>query len=481
MSTTLERWEPVIGLEVHVQLGTATKMFCGCRNLFGAPPNALTCPVCLGLPGALPVPNRRAAELAIRFGLAVGGTIAEVTRFDRKQYFYPDLPKGYQISQDKGPIVTGGTVTTSFFGDGKTIRLIRAHLEEDAGKGQHEESGGSTLVDLNRCGIPLLEIVSAPDLRSAEDAWAYLNELRLTLRTLDISECDMEKGSLRCDVNVSIRPRGTTPFGDRVELKNLNSFRGVERAIRHEIERQAALLEAGGKVELETRLWDDEKGESRLMRKKESAPDYRYFPDPDLPPFAVGRAWVDRVAAEAPELPLKRLERYTSVYGLSDYDAKVLIRDPSICRYFEETTALCNDPKNAANWITSELFGLMKGGVSIDDVKVRPTHIAELVALVKDGTLNVRSAREVLAKQYEDPRPAKEWVEKLGLVQVSDRDALVAIVKKGMEMNPKAVADLKAGKEKAAGAIVGYAMKETKGRGNPAILNEILAELLKTF
>jgi aspartyl-tRNA(Asn)/glutamyl-tRNA(Gln) amidotransferase subunit B len=213
-----------------------------------------------------------------------------VTRFDRKQYFYPDLPKGYQISQDKGPIVTGGSVTTSFFGDGKTIRLIRAHLEEDAGKGHHEEGGGSTLVDLNRCGIPLLEIVSAPDLRSAEDAWAYLNELRLTLRTLDISECDMEKGSLRCDVNVSIRPRGTVPFGDRVELKNLNSFRGVERAIRHEIERQAALLEAGGRIELETRLWDDEKGESRLMRKKESAPDYRYFPDPDLPPFAVGRA-----------------------------------------------------------------------------------------------------------------------------------------------------------------------------------------------
>ena len=480
MSAVLDKYEPVIGLEVHVQLGTLTKMFCGCPNHFGSAPNSQTCPVCLGLPGALPVPNRRATELGIRFGLAVGGSIAAVTRFDRKQYFYPDLPKGYQISQDKGPIVSGGNLTTSILGDGKTIRITRAHLEEDAGKGQHEEGGSSTLVDLNRCGIPLLEIVSEPDMRSAEEAWQYLSELRLLLRTLELSECDMEKGSLRCDVNVSIRPRGQSAFGTRVELKNLNSFRGVERAIKNEVERQAALIDGGGKVEAETRLWDDDKGESRLMRKKETAPDYRYFPDPDLPPFAVAASWVDSVRKSMPELPAVRLARFSGPYGLSDYDAKVLIADPSICRYFEETIALCQDPKNAANWITSELFGLMKGGVGIDDVKVRPSHIAELVALVKDGTLNVRSAREVLAKQYEDPRPAKEWVEKLGLVQVSDRDSLVAIIKKGMEMNPKAVADLRAGKEKAAGAIVGYAMKETKGRGNPAILNEILIELLKS-
>jgi aspartyl-tRNA(Asn)/glutamyl-tRNA(Gln) amidotransferase subunit B len=476
---SVDDYEPVIGLEVHAQLRTASKMFCACANRFGAPPNTLTCPVCLGLPGALPVPNRRAIELAIRFALAVGAKVAAVTRFDRKQYFYPDLPKGYQISQFDVPVTYEGRVTFDITGREKTVGIIRAHLEEDAGKGMHEDGGRSTLIDLNRCGIPLLEIVSAPDLRSAEEAYDYLTELKLILKSLEISDCDMEKGSLRCDVNVSVRRKGDPKLGTRVEVKNLNSFRSVERAIRHETARLAALVEAGTRIVPETRLWDDDKGESRLMRTKESAPDYRYFPDPDLPPFAIDAAWIDEVRKAMPELPAQKLARYREVFGLSDYDAKVLITDPDVARYFEECVSLSNDAKASANWITSELFGLMKGGADVTTVKVRPSHVAELIRLVQSGTLNFRGAREVLAKQYEDPRPAAEIVRELGLVQVSDRSELVAAMKKALDANPKAVADLKAGKQKAAGAIVGFVMRETKGRANPQILNEILEELLK--
>ncbi len=477
--SVLERFEPVIGLEVHVQLGTRTKMFCGCEYRFGASPNTLTCPVCLGLPGALPVPNRQAVEFGIRAGLALGAQIAEVTKFDRKHYFYPDLPKGYQISQFDRPIAADGRLDLKFTGLDKSVSVVRAHLEEDAGKNLHEEGRPHSLVDLNRCGVPLLEIVSGPDLRSSAEAYAYLTELKLILKSIGVSECDMEKGSLRCDVNVSIRPRGTIPFGTRVELKNLNSFKGVERAIDDEVVRQAAILDQGGKIEEETRLWDDDKGRSRLMRRKESAPDYRFFPDPDLPPFRVDVSWVDRVRAESPELPVAKLARYESVHGLSTYDAKVLIQEPDVCRYFEETVRLSGDAKQAANWITSELFGLMKGGIAIDEIKLRPAHVAEVIALVLDGTLNIRSAREVFAKMYEAPKSAKSYVEELGLTQVSDRAGLVEIMRRALAANPKAVQDLKAGKEKAAGAVVGFAMRETKGRGNPALLNEILQELLK--
>lgn len=477
--SAVDRYEPVIGLEVHAQLRTRSKMFCGCANRFGAAPNTQTCPVCLGLPGALPVPNKRAVELAIRFGLAVGATIAGVTRFDRKQYFYPDLPKGYQISQFDGPVTAGGHVDITVDGVPKRIGLTRAHLEEDAGKGLHEEGGASTLVDLNRCGVPLLEIVSAPDLRSSAEAYEYLTVLKLLLKTLEISDCDMEKGSLRCDVNVSVRKKGDPVFGTRMEVKNLNSFRGVERAIQSEIARLVDLVEAGASFVPETRLWDDEKGETRLMRTKESAPDYRYFPDPDLPPFAIDASWIDDVKRAMPELPLGKLARYRDDLGLSEYDAKVLIEDPDVARYFEECVTLSKDAKASANWVTSELFGLMKGGADINAVKVRPSHVAELIRLVSDGTLNFRGAREVLAKQYEDGRPAAAIIQELGLVQMSDRDELVAVMKRALAANPKAVEDLKAGKQKAAGAVVGFVMRETKGRANPALVNEILAELLK--
>jgi aspartyl-tRNA(Asn)/glutamyl-tRNA(Gln) amidotransferase subunit B len=477
--SVLDQYESVIGLEVHAQLRTESKIFCGCANRFGAPPNTLTCPVCLGLPGALPVPNRRAVELAIRLGLALGAKVAEITRFDRKQYFYPDLPKGYQISQFDRPVTFDGRLEVSTGGTQKTVGIVRAHLEEDAGKGMHEEGGRSTLIDLNRCGIPLLEIVSAPDLRSAEEAYDYLMELKLILKTLEISDCDMEKGSLRCDVNVSVRKKGDPKLGTRVEIKNLNSFRSVERAIKHEVVRLVGMVEAGTRIIPETRLWDDEKGESRLMRTKESAPDYRYFPDPDLPPFAIDAGWIESVKASMPELPSARLRRYRDDLGLSDYDARVLIADPDVARYFEECVALSKDPKASANWITSELFGLMKGGADINAVKVRPSHVAELIKLVQSGTLNFRGAREVLARQYETARPAAEIIQELGLVQVSDRDELVQVMKRALEANPKAVADLRAGKQKAAGAIVGFVMRETKGRANPQLLNEILEELLK--
>jgi aspartyl-tRNA(Asn)/glutamyl-tRNA(Gln) amidotransferase subunit B len=474
-----DAYEAVIGLEVHCQLATRTKMFSGAGNAFGGPPNSQIDPTVLGLPGALPVANAHAVELAVRAALALGCRIQERSKFDRKHYFYPDLPKGYQISQFDRPVAADGKLDLRFAGIEKTVRIVRAHLEEDAGKNLHEEGRPHSLVDLNRCGVPLLEIVSGPDLRSSAEAYAYLTMLKLLLKSLGVSECDMEKGSLRCDVNVSIRPRGTEPFGVRVELKNLNSFKGVERAIDDEVVRQAALLDSGGKVEEETRLWDDDKGRSRLMRKKESSPDYRYFPDPDLPPFRIGAEWVERVRAASPELPEAKLLRYRSDFGLTDYDAQVLVQDPAVGRYFEETTKLSGDAKQAANWITSELFGLMKGGIGIDEIALRPTHVAEVIRLVKDGTLNVRSAREVFGKMYERPRPAAEYVQELGLTQVSDRAGLVEIMRRALAANPKAVADLKAGKEKAAGAVVGFAMRETKGRANPALLNEILLELLR--
>jgi aspartyl-tRNA(Asn)/glutamyl-tRNA(Gln) amidotransferase subunit B len=477
--SALDNYEIVVGLEVHVQLKTRTKMFCGCAYRFGAEPNTLTCQVCLGLPGALPVPNRAAIEAAMRAGLALSCRVADTLVFDRKQYFYPDLPKGYQISQAGSPLNAEGSLTFLVGGVEKTVRVARAHVEEDAGKNLHESGADASLVDLNRSGVPLLEIVSGPDLRSSEEAHAYLTELKLLLKTIEVSECDMEKGSLRCDVNVSIRPKGSKPFGVRVEPKNLNSFKAVARAIDDEAARQATILDGGGSLVEETRLWDDERGESRLMRRKESSPDYRYFPDPDLPPMRVPKEWVDRVRAETPELPKAKIARYTTNFGLSDYDANVLVGDPDVCRYFEETTALCGDAKQAANWITSELFGLMKGGVSIIDVAVRPSHIAEIVDLVRKGSVNVRTAREVLAKIYENPKPAAAYVAEMGAAQVSDKDALTAAVRRALEANAKAVADLKAGKEKAKGAIVGFVMRETKGRANPAVVDEILAELLR--
>ncbi len=474
MNTT--NWETVVGLEVHVQLKTNTKMFCGCANAYGAPPNTLTCPVCTGQPGALPVANRQAFSLAMRFGHAVDATIARSTKFDRKNYFYPDLPKGYQISQSDQPITSGGHIVLE---SGKAINLVRAHLEEDAGKTFHESPGFSE-VDLNRCGIPLLEIVSAPDLRSPEEAYEYLTRLKLLLRHLEVSDCDMEKGSLRCDVNVSVRKLGAAQFGTRCELKNLNSFKSVERAIAAEALRHIAVIESGGTIEAETRLWDDEKGETRLMRKKETSQDYRYFPDPDLPRHEIAEAWIDEVRRTMPELPEARRARYKRDFGLSDYDSGVLVQDTRISRYFEEVSAASGDPKAAANWISADLFGLMNvKNEGLLEANIPAGRLAELIGLVKSGSMNVPSARKVLGAMYGNGRDPKELMNELGLGQVSDRDGLIEIVKRALAANPKAAEDMKQGKGKAAGAIVGFVMKESKGRANPAVVNEILAELLK--
>jgi aspartyl-tRNA(Asn)/glutamyl-tRNA(Gln) amidotransferase subunit B len=473
-----DAYETVVGLEVHVQLKTKSKMFCGCENRYGAEPNTLTCPVCTGQPGALPVANIEAFALAMRFGLAVGAEIETRTKFDRKNYFYPDLPKGYQISQYDRPITKGGGIRLS---SGKTIGIVRAHLEEDAGKAFHEGTPYS-LVDLNRCGIPLLEIVSEPDLRSPEEAYEYLTELKLLLRHLMVSDCDMEKGSLRCDVNVSVRRRGDPKFGVRAEIKNLNSFKAVERAIAAEALRHVAVLEAKGTIEPETRLWDDTANQTRLMRKKEASQDYRYFPDPDLPPHRIDQAWIDRVKASMPELPKARLARYQEAFGLSAYDAGVLVQDRDVAAYFEEVAGITGDPKAAANWITADLFGLMNArNHAIADTAIPATALAKLIDLVKSDALNVPSGRKVLEAMYGTGESPDVLVSELGLAQVSDKDALVALVRQAIAANPKAVADLKAGKGKAAGAIVGFVMRESKGRANPGVVNGILDEILPTL
>lgn len=468
-------YDAVIGLETHVQLGTRTKMFCACRNLYGAPPNTLTCPVCTGMPGALPVANREAFDLAIRVGLALGARIARHTRFDRKNYFYPDLPKGYQISQLDEPIVTAASLTLS---GGREVRINRAHLEEDSGKGLHREGSPYTLIDLNRCGIPLLEIVTEPDLRTASEAHEYLTRLRLLMRHLRVSDCDMEKGSLRCDVNVSLRPVGREALGVRTEIKNLNSLRSVEKAIEHEIRRQGRLLDAGGDVIQATLLWDDALEVTRIMRTKEESADYRYFPDPDLPPHQVSESWIESVRESLPELPFDRERRYRDELGLSSYDAGVLIQEPSVADFFDGVVALGTDPKSAANWITGDLFGLMKGGEGLENSRITAAAMAKLIALIAAGTINISAGRQVLSALFESGGDPESLVEQLGLAQLSDRNALVTIVREALAANPKALNDLRAGKKKAAGAIVGYVMKQTRGRANPAMVNDILNQLL---
>jgi len=472
-------YEIVVGLEVHLQLKTRTKMFCACANQYGAEPNTLTCAVCTGQPGALPVANRLAFELAMRAGIALNATIARQTKFDRKNYFYPDLPKGYQISQFDKPITADGHLDLP---SGKRVGIVRAHLEEDAGKSSHAESGSVSLVDLNRCGVPLLEIVSAPDLRSSAEAIEYLDALKLILKHIGASDCDMEKGSLRCDVNVSIRPHGSETFGQRVEIKNLNSFRSVGRAIDAEAERHHQLQRQGGTVEAETRLWDDAHGVTRLMRKKETSQDYRYFPDPDLPPHIISEEWIARVRETMPELPAARVLRWKTEFGLNDYDAGVLVNDLEVAHYFEDTAQRCGDAKAAANWIGADLFGVMnERHCGPSATGITPERLAGLIALQKSGTLNVPSARKVFAAMLESTKSPADLVSELGLGQISDRGAIKDIVAKALVANPKAVEDLKAGKLKAAGAIVGFVMKESKGRANPALVNELIQEILPTL
>ncbi|MDM8514917.1 Asp-tRNA(Asn)/Glu-tRNA(Gln) amidotransferase subunit GatB [Desulfobacterales bacterium HSG16] len=474
-------FESVIGLEVHTQLTTETKIFCNCSTAFGAEPNTHTCPVCLGMPGVLPVLNKKVVEYTIKAALATNCGIQEESRFARKNYFYPDLPKGYQISQYELPIARAGYIDIEANGEKKRIGIHRIHMEEDAGKLIHDPNRPFSKVDLNRTGVPLMEIVSEPDIRSSEEAGAYLRKIRSILRYIGVSDGNMEEGSFRCDANVSIMPKGSETFGTRAELKNLNSFRHVEKAIDFEIERQKDVIADGGKVVQETRLWNPTKNKSTSMRSKEEAHDYRYFPDPDLLPLIVDEKWVDSVRATLPELPDERKERFEKEFSLSDYDAGVLTAARELADYFEECFSyLDNNPKQVCNWVTGPLLGLLNAeGKSIEESPVSAKNLGGLLKLVDKGTISGKIAKTVFEKMAKTGDAPEEIVKKeKGLVQVSDTGAIEEIIVKILDRSEKEVEQYKAGKTKVMGFFVGQVMKETKGAANPKIVNEILKRKL---
>ena len=467
-------YEVVIGLECHVQLATRSKMFCGCASDYaGAAPNTHVCPICLGMPGVLPVMNRVAVEYTLLTGLALNADIPEATKFDRKNYPYPDLVKGYQISQYDLPLVKGGWLEISSDGSGtRRIELERVHLEEDTGKLTHVPGG--SLIDFNRSGVPLMEMVSKPEIRSPGEARAYLLKLRAILRTLGVSDADMEKGQLRCDVNVSLRPVGETRLGTKVEVKNLNSFRSVQRALEFEIARQTELLERGEAIQQETRGWVDDRGVTVSQRSKEEAHDYRYFPEPDLPPVFVERAWLEDLRRRLPELPGARRARYMEAFGLGDYDAELLSTDLWAARLFEQTTTAGADPKKAANWIQNDVARLRTDG----EPSLSPNNLAELIRLVDQGVIGISTARQLLATVCETGKAPGVLVDQLGLAQVSDSSALEEAVRAAIEANPAAVADYRSGKATAINFLKGQVMKTTRGKANPATAEELLKNLL---
>ncbi len=484
-SRVMAEYESVIGLECHVELSTDTKMFCGCTNAFGAPPNSNVCPVCLGLPGSLPVPNEKAIESIVRIGLALSCEIAPDSLFHRKNYFYPDMPKDYQISQYDLPICVGGRLEIDVDGDRRRIGITRVHMEEDTGKTTHVGQTGRigqaeyALVDYNRAGVPLVEVVSEPDLRSAEEARAYLTELRATLETLGVSDVRMEEGSLRCDANISTRPAGSETLGTKVEVKNLNSIRSLERALRFEEERQRAALEAGEALRQETRHFDEEQGSTHTLRSKEEAFDYRYFPEPDLPPLESASAWVEGIRASLPELPAARRERYVSALGLKPEQARLLASSAPTARFFEETVALGADPKAAANWVTQDLAGLLnKAKVEIGDANVTPRHVVDLVRLVGDGTVSATGAKQALEEAFETGDAVDAIVDRRGLRQVTDASALEAWVDEAIAENPGPVEQYRGGKEGALNAVLGQVMKKSGGSANPKVVRELLLRRL---
>jgi aspartyl-tRNA(Asn)/glutamyl-tRNA(Gln) amidotransferase subunit B len=483
------QWEVVIGMETHVQLTTESKIFSGASTRFGAEPNTQACPVDLALPGVLPVLNRGAVERAIQFGLAIGATIAPRSIFARKNYFYPDLPKGYQISQYELPVVQGGTLSFLVEKNGtaemNTVQLTRAHLEEDAGKSLHEDYHGMSGIDLNRAGTPLLEIVTEPDMRSAAEAVAYAKTLHALVTWLGICDGNMQEGSFRCDANVSVRPVGQKEYGTRCEIKNLNSFRFLEEAINYEVRRQIELIEDGGRVVQETRLYDPDKKETRSMRSKEDAQDYRYFPDPDLPPLTIGTEWIDRVRSAMPELPVAMRERFMRDYGLPEYDATALTQSKAMAAYFEAIIAAAGKEhaKLAANWMMGDVSStLNREDVDIEDSPVKANQLAVLLQRIADGTVSNKIAKEVFAGMWEAPSDkatlADDIIEAKGLKQISDSGALEKIVDEVLAANAKSVEEYRAGKEKAFNSLVGQAMKATKGKANPAQLNELLKKKL---
>lgn len=479
MTITTKKYETVIGLEVHVELHTKSKIFCGCSTSFGAPPNTHTCPICLGHPGVLPVLNRQAVDYAMKAAMALNCQIASLSKFDRKNYFYPDLPKAYQISQFDKPVGEHGWIDIEVNGETKRIGITRVHLEEDAGKLTHVDGGYASLVDFNRVGTPLIEIVSEPDIRSPEEARAYLEKLKAIMQYCEVSDVKMEEGSLRCDVNLSLRPFGQKEFGTRTELKNMNSFRGVQLGAEYEERRQEEVLESGGTIIQETRRFDDAQGKTLAMRSKEEAHDYRYFPDPDLVDLHIDDEWKARIRASIPELPDQRKARYTSELGLPSYDAEVITSSKKLADFFEESLEYTKDTKAVSNWIMGDLLGYLNANnLEIGDVKITGKGLGEMIGLIEQGTISGKIAKTVFKGMIESGKGAKEIVEEQGLVQISDEGAILAVVDKIIEGNPQSVADFKAGKEKAVGFLVGQVMKETKGKANPGLVNKLILERL---
>ena len=475
----MKKYEVVIGLEVHAQLLTETKMFCRCSTKFGSEPNSQTCPVCIGMPGVLPVMNRKAVEYAIRTGLATNCRISPYSRFARKNYFYPDLPKNYQISQYELPLCEEGFVEIVLDNEVKRIGITRIHMEEDAGKNIHEERGDHSFVDLNRTGVPLMEIVSEPDLRSPREASEYMKKLRAILRYLGVCDGNMEQGSLRCDANVSIRPVGHNEFGTRAELKNINSFKFVEKALEYEIKRQVGVIEDGGKIIQETRLWDSAAGVTRAMRSKEEAHDYRYFPEPDLPPILVSQEWIDEIKANLPELPDEKRKRFIGQHGLPEYDAELLTSEKAIADWYERVVESGGQPKVVSNWMMGDLMRLLnEENKSVDALLFVPAQMVGMLKLIDDGTISGKIAKTVFEEMYRTGKNARDIVKEKGLVQISDTSEIEKAVDDVLAKSASEVERFKAGDEKLMGFFVGQVMKATKGKANPKMLNDLLKEKL---
>ncbi len=475
-----KRYEMVIGLEVHVELDTKTKIFCACSTKFGGAPNTHTCPVCMGMPGALPVLNKQVVEHALAVGLATNCRIDQYCKFDRKNYFYPDNPQNYQISQLYQPICRDGYVEIETEEGKKQIGIHEIHMEEDAGKLIHDQWEERSFVDYNRSGVPLIEIVSEPDMRSAEEAVAYLEKLRMIIQYLGASDCKLQEGSMRADVNLSVREAGTEELGTRTEMKNLNSFKAITRAIQGERERQIDILESGGKVVQETRRWDDVKGTSRAMRSKEDAQDYRYFPDPDLVPVEISDAWIERVRAAQPEMREEKLVRYQTEFGLPEYDAKILTSSKHLADLFEATTAICERPKEVSNWLMVEGMRLLKEQEKdADELSFSPENLAKLIRLVEGDVINRTVAKGLFEEIFTSDIDPEQAVEEKGLRMVNDEDALVRAIKEIIASNPQSVQDFKNGKEKAAGFLVGQTMRAMKGKADPGMVNRLVQTLLR--
>ena len=475
------KYEIVVGLEVHAELNTKTKIYCGCKNSFGSMVNSNCCPICTGMPGTLPTLNKSVVDYAVRMGYALHCSINNICKMDRKNYFYPDLPKAYQISQFDIPLCENGYIDAIVDEEGHTKRIgvTRIHIEEDAGKLIHSDDFAGSLVDFNRCGVPLIEIVSEPDMRSAEEVIAYLEKLRMTIQYLGASDCKMQEGSMRADVNLSVREKGAKEFGTRTEMKNIGSFKAIAHAIEAETARQIDLIESGEKVVQETRRWNDDQGYSYAMRSKEDAQDYRYFPEPDLVPIVVSDEWLQQIRDNQPELHDEKLARYIAEFGLPEYDAQILTSEKKLADLFEATSAICNKPKKVSNWLMGETMRLLKDReMDAEDLRFSPEHLAKIIELTEAGTINNSVAKEVFEKVFDEDIDPERYVEEHGLKSDNDEDALRATIEQIVKDNPQSVEDYHNGKEKAIGFLVGQTMKATQGKANPGIVNKILKELL---